>query len=134
MAEIPRPTLDDLQLPPGRSALLILDAVQDPGNFGTLVRTAEALGAAAAVVLPGTVDPWNPKAVRAAVGASFRIPMVAAEWDALAPRLNELDISVFAADAGVILFPVPFRRGLHWWSGTRARAYHRSRSVSPILE
>jgi TrmH family RNA methyltransferase len=60
--------------------VLVLDAVQDPGNFGTLVRTAEALGAAGVVVLPGTVDPWNPKAVRAAVGSSFRIPIVPLRW------------------------------------------------------
>ena len=100
MAEIPRPALDDLQLPPGGFTLLVLDAVQDPGNFGTLVRTAEALGAAVVVVLPGTVDPWNPKAVRAAVGASFRIPIVAVDWDVLAPWLSGLDVAVFAADAG----------------------------------
>ena len=51
--------------------LLVLDAVQDPGNVGTMLRTAAALGVDATVALPGTVDIWNAKVVRAAMGASF---------------------------------------------------------------
>ncbi|MCL7927361.1 MAG: RNA methyltransferase [marine benthic group bacterium] len=58
------------------SRLLMVDGVQDPGNLGTLIRTAEALGAGGVIVLPGTVDPWSPKVVRAAAGASFRVPLV----------------------------------------------------------
>jgi TrmH family RNA methyltransferase len=51
--------------------LLVLDAVQDPGNVGTMLRTAAALGVDATVALPGTVDIWNAKVVRSAMGASF---------------------------------------------------------------
>ena len=51
--------------------LLVLDAVQDPGNVGTIVRTAAALGVDATVALPGTVDLWNAKVVRSAMGAHF---------------------------------------------------------------
>ena len=51
--------------------LLVLDAVQDPGNVGTMLRTAAALGVDATIALPGTVDIWNAKVVRAAMGASF---------------------------------------------------------------
>jgi TrmH family RNA methyltransferase len=80
--------------------VVVLDAVQDPGNFGTLVRTAEALGAAGAVALPGTVDPWNPKTVRAAMGSSFRLPVVEAGWDALQPWLRDRGFAILAADAG----------------------------------
>src|SRR5512134_228951 len=76
--EPPRWTLADLK--PGRGApVLVLDAVQDPGNVGTLLRTAFALGAAGAVLLKGTADLANPKVVRGAMGASFRLPAVAAE-------------------------------------------------------
>lgn len=76
--EPPRWTLADLA--PGRGApLLVLDAVQDPGNVGTLLRTAFALGAAGAVLLKGTADLANPKVVRAAMGATFRFPAAAAE-------------------------------------------------------
>ncbi|MGH7553445.1 MAG: TrmH family RNA methyltransferase, partial [Longimicrobiales bacterium] len=59
-----------------RSTCLVLDAVQDPGNFGTLVRSADAFRAGAVIALPGTVDPWNPKSVRAAAGSSFRMPIL----------------------------------------------------------
>jgi TrmH family RNA methyltransferase len=88
VAEIPRAGLDSISLAQEPAVVLVLDAVQDPGNFGTLVRTAEALGAAGVVVLPGTVDPWNPKSVRAAMGSSFRLPVVEADWDALEPWLR----------------------------------------------
>jgi len=62
--------------------------VSDPGNAGTLLRSAVATGVAAAVWLPDSCDPWNPKAVRAAMGTTFRLPMVhAASWDECAARL-----------------------------------------------
>ncbi|MEA2530792.1 MAG: methyltransferase, TrmH family [Thermomicrobiales bacterium] len=66
----------DLRIPRVDDPLyLILDQVRDPGNLGTLLRTAAAAGATAVFVTEGTVDPFNPKAVRAAVGAHFRIPI-----------------------------------------------------------
>jgi RNA methyltransferase, TrmH family len=67
----------DLQLVPG-TALLVLDGVQDPGNVGTLLRTGQGLGAAGVVALKGTADLTNPKVLRSAMGASFRLPAVAA--------------------------------------------------------
>lgn len=100
VAEIPRARLDDLAVGRAPAALLVLDAVQDPGNFGTLARTAEALGAAGVVALPGTVDPWNPKSVRAAMGSSFRLPVVQAEWDGLGPWLASAGFATLAAAAG----------------------------------
>jgi len=62
----------------GGSAALILVAVglQDPGNLGTLVRSAEAFGAAGVLTTPGTVSAWNQKALRASVGSVFRVPVV----------------------------------------------------------
>jgi TrmH family RNA methyltransferase len=68
----PQHALSDL--PPGR--ILVLDGVQDPGNLGTLVRAAAAFAMDAVVVLHGTVDPWNSKAVRASAGACLRLPLV----------------------------------------------------------
>ena len=55
--------------------LLIADGLQDPGNLGTLIRSAEAFGAAAVALTRGTVDPWNGKCLRAAAGAAFRLPL-----------------------------------------------------------
>jgi TrmH family RNA methyltransferase len=71
VAEQPRSTLDELVLP-ATARVLVLDGIQDPGNVGTLLRTAAALGVTATCVLPGTVDPWNAKVVRSAVGIQFR--------------------------------------------------------------
>lgn len=79
--------------------LVVLDAVQDPGNAGTLLRTAEALGAAAAVSLKGTVDVWNPKVVRASAGSLFRLPVVDVEWTELRRRLRRADAALWAAAA-----------------------------------
>jgi TrmH family RNA methyltransferase len=100
VAEIPRWSLDDLASRAEPAVIVVLDAVQDPGNFGTLVRTAEALGAAGVVSLPGTVDAWNPKAVRSAMGSSFRLPVVDAGWDALEPWLRARGFAILAAAAG----------------------------------
>jgi TrmH family RNA methyltransferase len=55
--------------------LLIVDAVQDPGNLGTLIRSAAASGVTRFVALPGTADPWAPKTVRAAAAAHFVVPV-----------------------------------------------------------
>lgn len=76
VGQIPEARLPELPQDQG-SVLLALDAVQDPGNFGTLVRSAEAFGVQGVIALPGTVDTWNAKAVRAAAGTSFGIPVVA---------------------------------------------------------
>jgi len=61
------------------SLFLIVERIQDPGNLGTLVRSAEAFGAAAVLCLPGTADIWNQKALRASAGSAFRIPVLAVE-------------------------------------------------------
>jgi RNA methyltransferase, TrmH family len=107
VAEIPRWTLGSLRVDAEPAVVLVLDAVQDPGNFGTLARTAEALGAAGVIALPGTVDPWNPKSVRAAMGSSFRLPIVPVDWDAAAPWLAEHRLPVIAAVVGADPLPAP---------------------------
>lgn len=56
--------------------VVVVDGLQDPGNLGTVLRTAGAAGASGAVLLPGTVDLYNPKVVRATAGALFRLPVV----------------------------------------------------------
>ena len=70
-------TLADIPLLPGVTAL-VLDGVQDPGNVGTMLRTALGLGAAGLVALKGTADLTNPKVIRGGMGASFRLPAVPA--------------------------------------------------------
>ncbi|HZD77218.1 MAG TPA: RNA methyltransferase, partial [Acidobacteriaceae bacterium] len=79
--------------------ILVLAGLQDPGNVGTLVRSAEAFGASGVLLLPGTASPWNPKALRASAGSAFRVPTIAAnETDAL-QLLAERNIPAIAAVA-----------------------------------
>jgi TrmH family RNA methyltransferase len=98
VAHIPYTGLEGLRLP-AAATILVLDGVQDPGNFGTLARTADALGASALIALPGTVDPWNDKSVRAAAGAAFRLPIVETEFDSLHTWLREQGFSIYGAAA-----------------------------------
>ncbi len=80
------------------ATLLLLDGLQDPGNLGTLIRAARAFGVDAVIVLDGSVDPWNPKAVRAAAGAGFQIRIVRAMWADARPWLDERRIEILTAD------------------------------------
>ncbi len=63
------------------SFVVVLDAIADPGNLGTILRSAEASGADLVVLTPGSVDPYNPKVVRASAGAIFHVPVVEATLD-----------------------------------------------------
>ena len=91
----------------GKVSPLILVAVglQDPGNLGTLVRSAEAFAATGVLTTPGTVSAWNQKALRASVGSVFRVPVVgvtASEIEELKRRGVKLIASVGADGAGVV--------------------------------
>lgn len=86
-------------LPENPSLLLILDAVRDPGNAGTLLRSAEAAGVDLVLFGPATVDPFNDKVVRAGMGAHFRLPLrVAEDWPALQAMLDHR-LTLYLADA-----------------------------------
>ncbi len=77
---------------------LVLDAVQDPGNVGTLLRTAEATGVTDVLCVRGTADLYGPKVVRAAMGAHFRLPMVQdVSWDDMDMALGPAD-NIYLAD------------------------------------
>lgn len=77
----------DLPREPGRVSGLALWRVSDPGNLGTLVRSADALGPAFVALSIGSADPTGPKAVRASAGAVFRVPVIGFE-DAPGPRIG----------------------------------------------
>ncbi|MEL7566988.1 MAG: RNA methyltransferase [Dehalobacterium sp.] len=62
-----------------RSLLLLIDGVQDPGNLGTMIRTACAAGASGVILTKGTVDLFNPKVIRASMGTVFQIPVIIKE-------------------------------------------------------
>jgi len=84
-----------------RSALriLVLDGLQDPGNVGTLVRVAAAFGLSGVIALEGTVDPYNPKVVRASAGGVFTTPIVTESWGRVRPWLGSQGVRLLVADA-----------------------------------
>jgi TrmH family RNA methyltransferase len=97
-ARIPAPALEDL-FAGAAGVSVALDGVQDPGNAGAIVRTAEALGAEAVIALTGTADLWSPKVVRAAAGALFRLPVARAGTDDFTRWAGDARAAVYAADA-----------------------------------
>jgi RNA methyltransferase, TrmH family len=76
--------------------ILVLAGLQDPGNLGTILRSAEAFGATGIVALTGTVSAWNPKAVRASAGSVFRVPLITATAEDCIPRLQRAQATIFA--------------------------------------
>ncbi|HUR91887.1 MAG TPA: RNA methyltransferase [Gemmatimonadaceae bacterium] len=98
VAETPDHQLSSIPLG-GLARLVILDGIQDPGNAGTILRTAAALGARGVVALPGTVDLWNAKVVRGAMGVHFRFPLVQATHDELFGLLASASIALWGAAA-----------------------------------
>jgi len=97
--------LEDVLGSGGSAALILVAAgLQDPGNLGTLVRSAEAFGATGVLTTPGTVSVWNQKALRASVGSVFRVPVVgvtASELEGLKARGLRLIAAVGAEGDGV---------------------------------
>lgn len=90
----PEITRTDLSVP----LVLLADGIQDPGNLGTLIRSAAGAGATQVLALPGTVDPWSPKTVRAAAAAHFVIPVETISFDDLPERLP-VGATIIGADA-----------------------------------
>lgn len=93
-------SLRSLPLPEAASLVFIPDGVRDPGNLGTMLRTAAAAGVDAVLLPSGSVDPFSPKVVRAAMGAHFRLPVHTLEWDALREEVMRLGLHVYLAAAG----------------------------------
>src|SRR5256712_1229801 len=81
----------------GGGAALVIDAVQDPGNVGTLIRTAHALGAAGTIALRGPADPLRPTARRAPLGATFRHPVVALDDPRFIAWTRQHGVTLWAA-------------------------------------
>ena len=100
IASIPARAFDR---PPPVARFLILDALQDPGNVGTVIRTAAALGVTATLALPGTVDLWNAKVVRSSMGAIFSHAAWMCTWS----------------------------RSCHFWTNMRSCAVRPTRTVRP---
>lgn len=74
----------------------MLDGLQDPGNVGTVWRTADAFGAAGLFLIDGCADPFSPKTIRSTMGACFRLPVWETGWERLKPLLDAAGIPLYA--------------------------------------
>ena len=94
LAVVPFP---ELTAPDPLTFALIADRLRDPGNLGTLLRTALAAGVEQVFLAPGTVDFSNPKVVRSAMGAHLHLPIADADWDTIAATVAGCDVWLAAA-------------------------------------
>jgi TrmH family RNA methyltransferase len=112
LAPQPRFELDQV-LAGDRPLAVALEALQDPGNVGTILRSAEAAGAAGVITSPGTAEPYGAKALRASMGSAFRIPV--------ARRVPVVEIATAARSRGVRLVATDTSGGVPYseydWSG-----------------
>jgi TrmH family RNA methyltransferase len=106
--------LEDSQLPilQSLSFVLILDQIRDPGNLGTLLRTAAAAGVQAVYIPPETTDAFAPKVVRAGMGAHFRIPIRSLTWDEIRATTQGLKIQLADMEGTISCWDADFRSPL----------------------
>lgn len=90
-----------LTLPPTATFLLVLDGLRDPGNLGTILRTAAAAGVEGVLMAPGCVDAWSPKVLRSAMGAHFHLPLLSQSWQEIQQMIKSSPshLSVYVADS-----------------------------------
>ena len=89
-----------LPLPEKADFIIIADGIQDPGNLGTLFRTAAAAGADALLLMPGCADEFSPKVIRSGMGTHFRLPFARMDWNEAEKWLRSFpDMQVLAADS-----------------------------------
>ena len=123
---IPKPPI-----PQPSTRVLILDAVREPGNLGTILRTAAAAGVELAILAPGCVDPYNSKVLRAGMGAHFRIPVVEASWPEISSFCQDLTIYASSADSATEYTAVDWQREWALILGNEARGVsHKAFSVA----
>jgi RNA methyltransferase, TrmH family len=89
-----------LPLPDAPDFIFIPDGVHDPGNLGTMLRTAAAAGVQGALLPPGSVDPFSPKVLRSATGAHFRLPIQSSSWEEINALVLKEELKVYLAEAG----------------------------------
>lgn len=130
-----------VQIQPRPGLILILDCLRDPGNLGTILRSAEAAGVGQIILAPGTVDPYNPKVVRGGMGAHLRLPVLSLPWPAIAELVAGRAIWLADAAADVVYDAVDWTRpsallvgGEAAGAGEQARSLATGRVSIPMAE
>jgi TrmH family RNA methyltransferase len=101
-----------LPLPAEPDFLVVADALRDPGNLGTLMRTCLAAGVEGLLLAPGTVDPFAPKVIRAGMGAHFRLPLLISSWEEIRRLTTKLQIFIAEMKQGSNLWDADLTRPL----------------------
>jgi TrmH family RNA methyltransferase len=104
--------LRELSIPDRLDFVLIPDMVRDPGNLGTMLRTAAAAGIQVVFIPPETADPLSPKVVRSGMGAHFRLPIRLASWEEIEQKTRSLNIYLAAANQGLLYTQADLRNPL----------------------
>lgn len=92
--------IQSLPEPEVLNMVVILDAIRDPGNMGTILRTAAAAGIQAIWMAPGCTDPFSPKVLRSGMGAHFHIPVLIKNWDEISSSADCSGLHLYLADSG----------------------------------
>ena len=127
-------TMRELAIPLPLSFALITDSIRDPGNFGTILRTAAAAGVQVVWIPPATVDPYAPKVLRSAMGAHFRLSLIVSSWDEISKKVQDYNLIAFLAESayGEIFTQCDFRQPLAMIIGGEAEgASNQSRRLAP---
>ncbi|MGQ9674113.1 MAG: TrmH family RNA methyltransferase [Chloroflexota bacterium] len=103
------------------SLALVLDRLADPGNVGTILRTAEAAGVSTVALVTGTVDPYSPKVVRAGAGAHFHLNLLVEEtWSSLRRRMSDREVLVATVEGGRWHFQIDWTKPVALVIGSEA--------------
>ena len=95
MAVVRQPEWNPGMPPAGNGKILLLDGIRDPGNLGTIIRTAEAAGVRAVYLSPDCADQYNPKVIRSTMGSIFRVPVISADLIDVIRNLKSSGIKVY---------------------------------------
>lgn len=125
----PKPDADFLLEAPD-ALVLAADAVQDPGNLGTLIRSADAAGAEAVLIGRGSVDVYNPKAVRSTMGSLFHLPVIECDLPSILERAADAGAQIVTTslDAEQTCYEMNFKRNTWFVVGNEAHG------VSPSVD
>lgn len=119
VAPLPKPVAPS---PTGAPLVLVAHGLQDPGNLGTIIRAADATGADAVVVTPGTTDPWAPKVVRGSMGSCFHLPVLTLELEHLRATFPGIRLLALTLASGATdVFEADMRGGVALLIGNEGR-------------
>jgi TrmH family RNA methyltransferase len=119
IAGVPFP---EIPTPPNPTLILIIDGVRDPGNLGTLLRSAEAAGTEHVILAAGCVDPFNSKVVRAGMGVHFRLPISMTDrWTEIAPMVTNCIVWLADMNATQAYYQINWTRSSALIIGSEAR-------------